>query len=270
MRTMPAKPTPPSRSKPPTAAKSRAFSSAFMIALAGGAALGALTLLNWSALSHNSSAAASTTEEIPIERQVSRLMHRVGLEPQALAAAGVTPQQAGTIASRTESWIGENGATLDAQSSALRDATQQVSRLERKVRAGQASQEDLTTLAAARSSAASGQTAFDATLAAAFTHAAEGLGDNTKTALAQIKANRSWKVPVQYKVVGRTEGEWVSLRDALLEIRSASAMEREPGEWATDLVTAANADSAVAAAAVAVDNNLTGISNAIEDVFGPQ
>lgn len=150
------------------------------------------------------------------------LTARIGLDPDALAAAGVNAQQIPGIVAEAKSTWQEIGNDLDAKDAAVRTATQTIESIEKDRAAGKAAPEAAATLAAARTSLQTAVTQRDALLQSAFNTITENLSIDQIGLLRTIQTNRGWHVPVQFMTVNRSKAQWL-----LLQNGGAPAHDRE-------------------------------------------
>jgi hypothetical protein len=85
-----------------------------------------------------------------------------------------------------------------------------------------------------------------------FQQIVQGLTPDQAAALARVRANRQWGVPVQYLVTDRPPADWVGLRDALAAAKDAAAHQRPVDTAVQAIIATADSDSATAAAAQAL------------------
>ncbi len=210
-------------------------------------ALGGMGLVAWTSVPSQRQPAAPDPLSNP---ELGGTLLRVGLSPEALAAAGFTATDARALVGRARSVLVEDIAGLRAADDARATCRRRVDGLERLVRSGLGSNQDLQDLAAARTALASAQTALAAALESARTYA---LGDGASPAgaavLDRIRANGRWRFPTKYLCRSATEAEWVRLRDALSIRRQAQSEGGEVPAPTRQLLAAWDADAAVSAAA---------------------
>lgn len=227
-------------------------------------ALGALTL--GSLLLRLPMTASLMTEVSETDVEVELI--RAGLDPESMTAAGVTSGQVAEIIADAEEYLTTN---LDAMRRAEADHAVyegQAERLRRLRRGGQASQQDLTDLAAAEANAAGELATLQSLRDGFFAAATDSLGDqDVVTRLETIAANRRWTAPVQYKCVGRSEAQWVALRDALANDRISGDLGEEPDQALQQLITACDAEQTTAAAAARLESNLAGVLAGFENAI---
>ena len=184
---------------------------------------------------------------------------RVGLDAEPLAAAGVSAQQAQAVVSAARSYLAEHLEDITQANTELGAATAQVENLERVVRSGLATQQQLQGLATARATLATATAACDAALNALFAAAAQGLSAGQRATIGHIRAARAggWDLPVKYQTVTREEAGWVALRDALSHERIAERLGQTIDPEVQQLILAENSNPAVASAATSLNSNLT-------------
>ncbi|MDP1793333.1 MAG: hypothetical protein Q8K63_04265, partial [Acidimicrobiales bacterium] len=186
--------------------------------------LGAVGVALLVALLLPASARVASTTPTPtlVTPTIQDMMMRAGLDPEALAAAGVAPSQLWSCAGSLAASPAAAPGALAQIDSAVEGARAAHDELERKVQSGLASESDATQLVAARQAleaAITARQANDDTLYAAGT---ASLNATQRATLAAIRANRSWSLPVEFLTVNRTEAEWVTLRKALANERIAA------------------------------------------------
>ena len=188
-------------------------------------------------------------------RATSALLTRLGLDPEALAAAGVTAAQVPPIIAvvRLAVESGQDGiAALDAQRGAAR-AERDL--LEREIVAGTAGAGSVAAFPVAAGQAIDAETALETALGSLHAEACGGLPAEVRAALLAIRTNRrTWpSLPAAHLVVERSEPQWLALRDALAAARIAGAGGVQADDDATQVIAAAEADVAVQAAILAGD-----------------
>lgn len=197
-----------------------------------------------------------------VDSGIRDALRRAGLDPQALAAAGVVPSQvAECVSAVANSPVAAPGflAQIDATYETARSVHDS---LERRVQSGLASESEVAQLVAAKQSleaAASARQSVSDTLH--FAGAAQ-LSPAQQAALTVIRSNRAWNLPIELLAVSRTEAEWVALRKALTNERVSAASGQTPNAACQALLGAARSNSAVAAAKSAIDTNLAAIQSA--------
>jgi hypothetical protein len=185
----------------------------------------------------------------------------LGLQPDALAAAGVTAVQAGALKTYLQAYLNEHGGELNGLIDTWGYANRAADTATRNVRAGKGDVETLTTRQGELATAlANKQAGIDA----AFAAATADLADGVKAALLKIKANRPRNVPAQYLVVDRTSSQWRQLRDALSQKKQRDANSVALDADAATIISDADSNGAVITAAGLLESNLAAIKAAME------
>jgi hypothetical protein len=187
---------------------------------------------------------------------------RAGLDPRALAAAGVSSAQVSSVAAAVSAHLAQSLSAISDADQAYAQARVEHDALDRKVGGGTASQEEITALAAARQALDSARALRASRLDALHTAGATGLSFDQRSRLAMLRLNADKPAPIEFKVVERTEAEWVALRDALSNERSAAANGEQPNAGCQSLLGSARSNSTVAAAKSAIDTNLAAVQSA--------
>ena len=181
-------------------------------------------------------------------RKLGVALRRAGIEPDALAAAGVGTTGLGSLITRADAWFVENGEALRQSDAALGEARVLRDQLQRLVRSGLAEPEDVVALAQAKATHDAARIARDAVLHALFVAATEGMEGPRVATLAQIHDNANWKPPVHFLVEDRETATWLQLRDSLAHERIAPRFEEDPDPEVVAFLTAMRARQAVAQA----------------------
>jgi hypothetical protein len=187
---------------------------------------------------------------------------RLGVEPEALAAGGVSSTRVAGLFSRARDHLGEHEGIIGSADEELGAASAALTALEDKVRAGQSAPQDLAALAAARARVQTARTSRDALLASASAAVSTDLTEPQVATIQAVAGNRAWNLPVKYLVLNRSEAQWVSLRDALASQRINAARGREIEPAASLIVAQADAEPAVAAAASQMQSNGAAVGTA--------
>lgn len=204
-------------------------------------------------------------EGTPTTIELETALHRDGLNPEALAAAGLSASDARGVVQRTLSYLVSAGAQLTAADHAAAAAKRESQALERLVRSGRASQEEVTACQQARSDFDTAQVQQQTLHVDLFEAATAGLSGPQVSALTQIRLNRGWKLSPEYLVVSREEAEWVRLRSSLASERIAAKRGESTHEAAQAVLDNVRGDAAVAAAMANLDANLSAVRAAWDD-----
>ena len=225
------------------------IAAALVTVSAGGAVL-------YSSLEHSMPVTAFTYTPTPDPLEIGATLHRVELHPEALTAAGLTPNAVTALVDDGEAYVISHASSLPLADTACSTAQAECDRLERLIQSGLHSENDPDAYGTANTSLSNVQAArqevFDDIIAAA----TADLTPEVKALLATIRTNSVWEVPVAYRVVERTQAQWVELREALAQERIALANE-EPVDPATQAYLAQiRANPAVANALANLQINL--------------
>lgn len=241
-----------------------ALNAALLAAAAGGLVVAA-------AATHRA-ATTSTAEVVLVEEltasELAGALARTGLTPEHLAAAGLSAQQTAGLVAAAEDHLAEAIVGLRSDDSALASAQADHDRLLDLVQSGRGSADDAADLVTARSTLAAARAAVDAELAGLLAAATEGLGQAQTAALAVLRTNAGRPVPVKYRVVERTDAEWVELRDALAHSRISQRRGEEVCDEAGNCILSADSAPAVAAAGTNLDSNLAAVTAAWDTGVG--
>jgi hypothetical protein len=198
----------------------------------------------------------------PTRDELRAALLRVGLGPEPLAAAGLSTAQVKNVVANARSHLTDHGDALDAADNACNAAKASHDTLRRLVVAGKASQNDLADYNTSKSTLATATTRRDAALDALFAAATADLAQDQVATLNALAANASWSVPIQYRVVTRTQAGWVALRDALANERISTKLGQDPDPDCQQLLLTENATRDVANANANIDANLDNVANA--------
>lgn len=196
------------------------------------------------------------------------VLHRTGLTPEALAAAGVGGAGTMSIGGAAQLANAALVTSLRELDHAVGQARNARDAAERKIQSGKASPEEVAAFPGLEQAFASASAARDTAVNGLFAAATEGLNSTQRATLTAIRANAHWKLPTEFLVVERTEAEWVELRAALANERIAARNEETPNQQCQALLGTARANSAVAAAKTALDANLATVKQSWNTVTG--
>jgi hypothetical protein len=192
---------------------------------------------------------------------------RLSLDAEALAAAGVSAAEVpGVVTALEESDEAQSGALATADA-AWAAARQEADRLSRIVRAGNSTPQDVTDLTAAKEAFAGATAARDAVLDALFDAGTGVLSAGEQAVLAEVRANRRWKLSMEFLVISRTEAQWVELRDNLMAEKVCAKMGDTLDSEVVQALSAARAQTDVAAAKALLDANLAAVRAAWDAAF---
>lgn len=169
------------------------------------------------------------------------LLRRLHITPDALAAAGVTPQQADGLLTAMPTL-----APANDRMSLINQATIALSQArERAVRAPRQADAGLPTVVQA-------QAALDGLLNDAFNAVVASLPVDRAEALRTIRANRErFNMPAYYLAANRSDAQWLALRTALAAQRIAARDGTPLNPRAQQTISEADGEPAVATARTA-------------------
>lgn len=204
-------------------------------------------------LTLNGSTAHTNSAASPLDDHfITALLPRLSLEARALAAAGVSPEDATALSLRVRAFA------------AARDVK---SELETLTRAANRSSSDPTsptgggtTVEQQRQAARDGITAL---LDETWTDAVSVLPEAQRELLRAIRTNAQSDLPMEYRVVQRTTAATIALRTALAEQRFAASRGASPSAESASLISAAEADPRVSDARSKLAINLAAIEQAL-------
>ena len=200
----------------------------------------------------------------PVSTNVASTMIRAGLSAEALTAVGVTSVQATSVATAFRASVVANPGLLADADADYAAAKTESDRLRRLIQSGQGGATEVTSYQAEmqklQTAEADRQTALDTF----FTAATTGLTATQVADLQTLAANRDWEVLPEFKVVNRTEQEWVDLRKALDNERVSAKLGTTPSASQQALLASLRANSKVSLASTNLSTNLTAVSSAWE------
>lgn len=145
------------------------------------------------------------------------LLTELGVTPEALAAVNASDVEVSIIVAAARGMCETSGGSFASAQQSIEQLRADIQALEKKVQSGEAHDEDVEHLAQARLDM-EGAVADRQGIVEQVRVLVEGaLGTQQIEQLHNIAAARKVSVPVQYKVVSRTEDDWTSLRDYLGE-----------------------------------------------------
>ncbi len=217
-------------------------------------------------------ARALSLQGAPSSAQVANGLLRAGLDPEALTAAGLSPGAATTLISDAYGHLIDNPGVIDLADAAYAQAKPECDRLERLVRSGRATPEEVNACGAARMALTLAESQRESVLSDMFSAGTWGLSEAQGSTLAAIRSNSNWDLPTEFLVVDHTEAEWVQLREALANERIAAKLSEDPDPGAQAILAQFRSDPLVAMARANLDVNLDFLSSvweqALDDLDG--
>ena len=244
-----------------------------MSSLAGlaGLACWGLVHASWAPEAAHAAAAAGTAGEAeseaaeaapdPLAPHIAVALHRAGLQPEALAAAGVSPSIVPQVVLAFKgAWA---DSSLPGYDAAFAEARRLLDDLRRRVEAGVATAEEIAAVPPASVAHAEAAANRETALAALFQAATAVLPAANGETLTVIRANREqWDQPWPYLVTSLSQPERVELREALANERIALSSEEQPDADCAAFLQGVRARPEVAAASASLAATLDAVAAA--------
>ena len=192
---------------------------------------------------------------------------RLSLDAEALCAAGVTVLQVEEVVGDLNASPAAINAELAAADATYSQAQQYANGLQTLVRSGQAAPQQVSDLADAKAALETAAQARDGVLDTLFDAGLSSLSQPVQNRLATIRANRRWKLPMEFLVTNRTQADWVALRDNLSQERITTELEEPLEAVVAQALATARANSEVAAAKTRLDSDYSAIQLAWDAAF---
>jgi hypothetical protein len=208
------------------------------------------------------SARVSAAILLPTPEEVASALIRAGLDPQALAAGGLSIGAVQTVVGNVEAFLAAHPGSLQFADSARAEARQQNDQLTRVVQSGTATEDQVNTLPTARAELAQAEAQLTSLLNEIFDTGTASLPQGQRATLIALRANRNWGLPVEFLVVDRSEPQWVQLRDCLANERISQELDESPDPEAQAWLAQYRANPLVASAKANFDANLGSITAA--------
>lgn len=196
----------------------------------------------------------------PTPAQAAVMLHTAGLAPESLAAAGVTASQTTDALLRIRDQLPQLASQFDAAHNAYSAARTEHDRLERLVRSGKGTEQDVAALATARTQLRAAAAQRD-TVTQAFIQTAD-LGPEVNTRLATLSNRLGDGLPIPYRAAERGEADWLALRHALASTDIHTRLGEDVPQPARTVLLANDALPAVAAARAGLDANGPAVATA--------
>lgn len=207
---------------------------------------------------HESTALAAQTPAADL----GPALYRACLDPESLCAAGLSANDVTALVQNADAHLVDNLSQLNQADQNYATAKTNRDELVRIVRAGTATQQQITDCQTAMTTLTSATSTRDTALDALVTAATASLTTEQRALLTTIRANQDWKLPVEFCAADRTEATWVTLRDALAAERYAQETSEELDPTVTQFLTTQRAVTAVANAISSLDTNLANVQTA--------
>ena len=212
-------------------------------------------------------ARASLMALAPTATELSAALYRAGLDPEALTAAGVSPNATTTLVGDVFDQMLFNPGTLDLADSGFVGLKKQCDQLKRVIQSGQASAAQINAYSLARPALAQAKAQRQSVLSGLLEAGKADLSTSQQNALVAIHGNRSWDLPIEFLLVDRSEADWVVLRDCLANERIAAKIQEDADPDAQAVLAQARSHPAVAAAKANLDVNLAVVRGAWEQAL---
>ena len=193
---------------------------------------------------------------------------RLELTPEHLASVGATQLQVVELAGAVQSFLATQSPSISDHDQLVGQARVECDVVRHKIQEGRASPGEIAGFSGLEQALAAASTARDAAVSALFVAGIAEFSATQRATLTAIRANAHWKLPTEFLVVERTEAEWVALRNALANERTAARNEETPNQQCQALLGTARANPAVAAAKTALDANLAVVKQSWDTVTG--
>jgi len=192
---------------------------------------------------------------------------RAGLDPDALAAAGVSGNQASGLVDAFEAAMAAEPARLATADASYRSAKVTSDQLRRLIQSGRGDQQDVSNYQTAMSGLQSAEADRKSALDDWFDAGTAGLGLAQVATLQTLRGNRDWKLDIEFLTVDRTEAEWVQLRDALTHERVAAKYGENVDPGVQSFLAAARSNATVSAATTSFSANLSAVKASWENAI---
>jgi hypothetical protein len=219
-------------------------------------------------LVENGKAKAAMLLSVPTSAELALALHRVGLDPEALTAAGVSPSAVETVVGDAVEHLMVNLPLIEAADDAWAQSRQQCDQLKRVIQSGRATEDQIEAYPEARNQLALAEAQRQSLLDDLFSAATDALSESLRNTLATIRGNRNWDLPLEFLVMDRPEPEWVLLRDCLANERIADNFGEDPDPDAQAALAQIRSNPLVAVAKANLDANLTVVATAWHQAVG--
>jgi len=160
-------------------------------------------------------------QHTPTASELEILMYRLGFDPESLTAAGVESEQIEPLVGGVVDAIIADGRSVDALDNLRSNINREFQQLGRKVRTGKASVKEIKLYQERLSDKIRTNNLQEVYLDTLRTGGQVVLKPGQIEKLALLRENAQWNVPIEFRVVKRTEEDWIKLRDALTRERAA-------------------------------------------------
>lgn len=210
--------------------------------------------------------AASGVLVSPEPEELGAILTRVGLGPDALAAAGVRGPAVTALVDNTRTLLSEQGrlAALNAADEALRLQNEEVNRLRRLVQSGRGDSNSRDELGNARVAQAGAKQARDAQIQAVFQAATAQLISGQIATLRTLQAREDLAIPLPMRMTDHAPADWPGIRDAFNHTEQFDVSDPDYNAAAGRLITGVRAESSVSVADTNLDLYRVEVQTAFE------
>ncbi len=198
----------------------------------------------------------------PSTGEIRLTLHRAGLDAEALAACGLSANDATAVVTAGRSQIASSIETLRSTDADLCSAAATRDRLLHRCITAEATPEERSTLASAESAVTYAQTAFQTAIDAVFTAATGDLSSDTKTLLQTLLANRPRPLPTRYLTAARNDGDWSTLNKAVANKKVTTRTGEQADPTLASALESFDTSSAVSTANSNLQSNLSSVTAA--------
>ena len=207
---------------------------------------------------------APPLEQRPVNVPLQDALYRSGLNPEALAAAGVTTAQVEAMCNALRADLVEVQPILSAADAGVAEGRTNVGRLKRLIRSGKATADEVSQLEQAKASCEAALAEQGNCMNHFHAAACAVLTEAQRETLSRIRRNSKWKVPTPYMVLDRTPEQWMQLEEYLDVERIETRWGHEVPAEVVSVLAEARADAAFAAASAAHETNLAAVETAAD------
>ncbi len=207
---------------------------------------------------------APPVELRPVNVPLQDALYRSGLNPEALAASGVTSAQVEAMCNALRTDLVEVQPILATADAGVAQGRSDVGRLKRLIRSGKATEDELAQLAHAKSACEAAMAEQTNCMNHFHAAACAVLTDTQRATLRRIRRNSKWKVPTPYMVLERTPEQWMQLEEYLDVERIETRWGHEVPAEVVAVLSEARADAAFATANAAHETNLSAVETAAD------
>lgn len=214
-----------------------------VIASIGALAVGTVAAMSYSPAPHTAAAVAAKRPAEP--REIASMLHMIDLNPEALAAAGLTGLDCDGVFDAAATFCIQ-ADRIGQFELAYRNLNAAKAKAVHPIPGGLGNQ--IPTVAQA-------QTVLDDLKSATFQFVTTGLAPERIAKLRTIRSNGRLDIPAPYKVVDRTEREWVRLRGALHNKAWSDQNNQPLDDASSQIIATADGDQAVVQAKADLASN---------------